>query len=448
LISDSATLLERQRHLAEILEGARHDIGADYACVHTFSMDGERLLCQATTRRLGGGRLTFAIDARESEACQQARRTQRVVSVVDASTDMRTARIAHHRYGLGACLYTPISVSGAAEAVMVFSRRKKHAWSAKQREVAQRWARQVEHEVRVELRASPSLDELATTLPGWWGIIDERGSWIDGRWSAQDAPTLAQVLAMPQSGDAIAHAIRDLCESPTPGERKIFTLVWRARIYQLIVASLASARVSLCLLELGTPGPELFGEPEVGMRAMVSGWNHELANSLQLLAAAVDDPLDLVQAAQEVLRRGRALSDHLRGFAGHPVPSSPQPPRGSVPARCRVLVVEDHAVLSRSVARVLRQAGYLVSQASSVERAIAAIAAAPPDVLLLDLMLGDGTGADVLNATEEHVGDAVILGMTGYTEADVLDEFQRRRIQVLRKPFDTDDLLALLEPVT
>ncbi len=446
MASATAALIRRQR-LTAVLEDARLEVGADYACVHTFSTDGERLLCQATTRRLGGGRLTFAIDARESKGCLQARETGQVVLVSDASTDMRTARIAHRRYGLAACLYTPVGSPGAQDAVMVFARRLAHTWSPLQRETAERWGRKVAHEVRVELHEPPSLDELASGLPGWWGIIDDRGSWIDGRWSAKDAPTLAQVLSIPRRGQQIAAAIRDCGEAQQPGQRQMFTITWRARVYQLLLASLESERVSVCLLELGTPGAELFGEQEAGVRAMVSGWNHELNNALQLLAGAVDDPVDLAQAAREAIRCGRALSEHLADFAGHPTPPAPRPPRGSVPAHCRVLIVEDHGALARSLSRVLRQAGYHVETASSVEQALVALDAAVPDVLICDLMLPDGTGADVLNATEGRLGDTRILGMTGYTEADILHAFQRRLIPVLRKPFDTDALLALLEPV-
>lgn len=447
MTAGTAALIRRQRHLTAVLEDARHEVGADYACIHTFSTDGERLVCQATTRRLGGGRLTFAIDARESEGCLQARDTGQVVAVADASTDMRTARVAHRRYGLGACLYTPLGQPGAQDAVMVFARRLAHEWSPAQREAAERWGRKVQHEVRVELHERPSVEELASTMSGWWGVIDDRGSWIDGRWSAQEAPTLAQVLGVPERGHQIATAIRTLSEVPRVGQRQMFTITWRARVYQLLLASLDSSRVSVCLLELGSPGPEMLGEQTEGVRALVSGWNHELNNALQLLAAAIDDPADLALSAREVIRRGRALSEHLTNFAGHPTPSSPRPPRVSVPAHCRVLIVEDHAVLARSIGRVLRQAGYKVETASSVEQALVAIDAAAPDVLICDLMLPDGTGADVLNATEDRLDDTRILGMTGYTEADVLQAFQRRAIPVLRKPFDTDALLALLEPV-
>lgn len=445
MTTDSLALLRRQRHLTAVLEDARHDVGADYACVHTFSRDGERLMCQATTRRLGGGRLTFAIDARESEACRQARATGRIVSVTDASTDLRAARVAHRRYGLGACLYTPLSLPGSAEAVMVFSRRRAHQWSSAQHEAAHRWGRKVKEEVHVELQAPPTLEELVSTLPGWWGIVDARGSWIDGRWSASDAPTLAQLITLPERGPAIASAIEELCGVSVPGERRTFTIAWRAQVYQVVMASLDSASVSICLLELGPPGPELFGEQEVGVRALVSGWNQELANALQILAASVDESAELAQAAQEVLSRGRDLSRRLTEFAGHALPSNPHRSRASKPGALHVLLVEDAIGVSRSIARVLRQAGHHVREAKSVEGAIEAIDAQVPDVLVLDLMLGDGTGADVLRATEGALGDTLVLGMTGYTEVDVLDAFECRQIPVLRKPFDPDDLLALVE---
>ena len=62
----------------------------------------------------------------------------------------------------------------------------------------------------------------------------------------------------------------------------------------------------------------------------------------------------------------------------------------------RVLVVDDEPQILRGLRVVLRRAGFQVDVAASVAEALDALAVRPPDALVLDLILPDGTGVDVL----------------------------------------------------
>jgi DNA-binding NarL/FixJ family response regulator len=66
----------------------------------------------------------------------------------------------------------------------------------------------------------------------------------------------------------------------------------------------------------------------------------------------------------------------------------------------RVFVVEDSAPVRERIVRLLDTVpgAKVVGEASDVEEAIGAILAARPDVVLLDLCLGHGSGFDVLRA--------------------------------------------------
>ena len=57
-----------------------------------------------------------------------------------------------------------------------------------------------------------------------------------------------------------------------------------------------------------------------------------------------------------------------------------------------ILVVEDEPVLRHLVRDTLRREDYRVIEASGVADAIAAAAATPPDLVVLDLGLADGDG--------------------------------------------------------
>jgi DNA-binding NarL/FixJ family response regulator len=76
----------------------------------------------------------------------------------------------------------------------------------------------------------------------------------------------------------------------------------------------------------------------------------------------------------------------------------------------RVLIVDDHEPF-RAVARVLLEAaGYVVSgEAGDGAEALAAVAAAPPDAVLLDVQLPDRDGFSVAAALTADGGPVVVL---------------------------------------
>jgi DNA-binding NarL/FixJ family response regulator len=71
------------------------------------------------------------------------------------------------------------------------------------------------------------------------------------------------------------------------------------------------------------------------------------------------------------------------------------------PHQVRVLIVDDHALVRSGVRAQLAGHAEVVGEAEDVAPAVAAVLASQPDVVLLDVHLPSGTGADVLVA----VGD-------------------------------------------
>lgn len=69
---------------------------------------------------------------------------------------------------------------------------------------------------------------------------------------------------------------------------------------------------------------------------------------------------------------------------------------GSRRAACKVLLVEDHADTAFVLARLLEKLGYTVDTAHSAAEARAKFGTGSPDVLIIDLLLPDGTGTDLL----------------------------------------------------
>ena len=69
--------------------------------------------------------------------------------------------------------------------------------------------------------------------------------------------------------------------------------------------------------------------------------------------------------------------------------------RAACVSGARVLVVDDEPQILRALRTSLRGAGYEVETAATAEAALAEAAMRPPDAVILDLVLPDGTGTDV-----------------------------------------------------
>ena len=97
---------------------------------------------------------------------------------------------------------------------------------------------------------------------------------------------------------------------------------------------------------------------------------------------------------------------------------------------------------------VLSIKGHEVTLATSVADALAALAAAPlpPDLVVLDLMLPDGDGTDVLRAVRSSAHPAVPVAVTtGVMDPQWLARVEALRPdRILRKPIQIDELLKLL----
>ncbi|GAA2661521.1 MULTISPECIES: response regulator transcription factor [Actinosynnema] len=110
----------------------------------------------------------------------------------------------------------------------------------------------------------------------------------------------------------------------------------------------------------------------------------------------------------------------------------------------RILVVEDDDRVARGLLTALRHAGYEVHRAAS---AAAALAAAPVDVVLLDLGLPDGDGLDVLRELRDRRGTAVIAVTARGEERERVLGLRAGADDYVVKPFGTAELLARIEAV-
>jgi two-component system KDP operon response regulator KdpE len=113
----------------------------------------------------------------------------------------------------------------------------------------------------------------------------------------------------------------------------------------------------------------------------------------------------------------------------------------------RVLVVDDEPQFLRALATNLRGAGYDVETADSAGTAIAAAGLHPPDAVILDLVLPDGSGRDVCRELRSWTEAPIIVVSAVGEEVEKIDALDAGADDYVTKPFAIGELLARLRAV-
>jgi two-component system, OmpR family, KDP operon response regulator KdpE len=113
----------------------------------------------------------------------------------------------------------------------------------------------------------------------------------------------------------------------------------------------------------------------------------------------------------------------------------------------RVLVVDDEAQILRALRTSLRGAGYEVETADTAEHALAAAAMRPPEAVILDLVLPDGTGTDVCRELRMWSSAPVIVLSAVGEESEKVAALDAGADDYVTKPVGIDELLARLRAV-
>jgi two-component system KDP operon response regulator KdpE len=110
----------------------------------------------------------------------------------------------------------------------------------------------------------------------------------------------------------------------------------------------------------------------------------------------------------------------------------------------RVLVVDDERQLLRAMRVILREGGFEVSTAGSVQEALDALAVRPPDAAILDLILPDGNGVDICRSIREWSEMPILVLSAVGDEAEKVRALEAGADDYVTKPFGTEELIARL----
>jgi DNA-binding response OmpR family regulator len=112
-----------------------------------------------------------------------------------------------------------------------------------------------------------------------------------------------------------------------------------------------------------------------------------------------------------------------------------------------ILLVDDDALLRRSLVLNLEEAGYRANASATAEDALALATRDRPDLVLLDIGLPGMDGLDALRYFQSRIGVPVILLTARRRELDEILGLELGADDYITKPFDKDVLLARIKTV-
>jgi two-component system, OmpR family, KDP operon response regulator KdpE len=110
----------------------------------------------------------------------------------------------------------------------------------------------------------------------------------------------------------------------------------------------------------------------------------------------------------------------------------------------RILVVDDEPQFLRALVTNLRGAGYDVDTATTAQEALGAAALQPPDAVVLDLLLPDGTGTEVCRELRTWSEAPIIVVSAVGDEDEKIAALDAGADDYVTKPFAIGELLARL----
>jgi adenylate cyclase len=167
--------------------------------------------------------------------------------------------------------------------------------------------------------------------------------------------------------------------------------------------------------EMGPPLERILGACEDVKGQALAGGGGELVSDLQRIAQAALHLRDLVQGG--LIPR---VAERVEAMPLPDLPALPSPERVPAADRGVILVVDDNAENREMLARRLERQGHEVRAAAGGGEALAMLAAAAADLVLLDVMMPDLDGYEVLARlkADPALRDIPVLMISSLDEVD------------------------------
>ncbi|GAB4541875.1 MAG: HAMP domain-containing sensor histidine kinase [Anaerolineae bacterium] len=107
-----------------------------------------------------------------------------------------------------------------------------------------------------------------------------------------------------------------------------------------------------------------------------------------------------------------------------------------------ILVIDDEPGIRRACQRALEPRGFTVETAATIREGLGKIQTGNFDLVLLDVMMPDGRGIDLLSPIQEQDPDLIVIIITGYATVELaVKAIKQGAYDFISKPFTSDLLL-------
>ncbi|EJF06344.1 response regulator with CheY-like receiver domain and winged-helix DNA-binding domain [Thiovulum sp. ES] len=112
----------------------------------------------------------------------------------------------------------------------------------------------------------------------------------------------------------------------------------------------------------------------------------------------------------------------------------------------RILIIEDEPTLKKTLLEGLKEYGYQSDEVSSIKDAEYYLDIRNYDLILMDWMLPDGNGIDLIAQIKQKSSKTIIVMLSARDDtASEVEAFRRGTDDYIKKPFDFEVLIARIE---
>lgn len=114
--------------------------------------------------------------------------------------------------------------------------------------------------------------------------------------------------------------------------------------------------------------------------------------------------------------------------------------------KTKILIVDDEEKIRKVLTRLLEDEAYRVKSVENGNRAIIAVNAFQPDLILMDQNMPGKNGIETMLAIREKLPSVTVIIITAFGEVSLaVDAIKKGAYDYLEKPFDNDKLLMLIK---
>src|ERR1041385_2595033 len=111
-----------------------------------------------------------------------------------------------------------------------------------------------------------------------------------------------------------------------------------------------------------------------------------------------------------------------------------------------ILVVDDEKLIRWSLTRELTKSGFNVIEAETVKQGILSLRECEPDLMILDQLLPDGTGIDILNEMKNGGNTIPVIMLTAVDTSNIaVQAMKLGAFDYVTKPVNMDELIIVVE---